>query len=83
MDWTDFIFPAKHVLGQAASQGQSNPAQAPSSSSQTMDIGKMAQDQADNEKAKQFKGAHQPTMQQLTGVGGSKACPTCGAPMNK
>lgn len=79
MDWTDFVFPAKHVLGQLANQGPSNPASTPSQPA-GMDMGKMAQDQADSEKARQFTGAHQPTMDQLKGVGMSsqKPCPTCG-----
>lgn len=79
MDWTDFIFPAKHVLNQAAgSQGPSNPAQG---SSQTLDIAKMAQDQADSQKIPKMGQpgtAPQPTMQQLKGMGGNTPCPTCG-----
>ena len=77
MDWTDFVFPAKHVLKSAA--GQSDPTVA-STQPAGMDIGRMAQDQADAEKAKQFTGAHQPTMEQLKGMGAPKQapCPTCG-----
>lgn len=76
--WSDFVFPAKKVLRKAS--GEDEPSYKPSYNPSTMDIGKMAQEQADNERAKQFTGAHQPTMEQLKGVGGKNGakCPHCG-----
>ena len=53
MDWTDFVFPAKHVLGQAANQGPDTQDSSNNPSTQGsagLDMGKLAQSQADRVK---------------------------------
>ncbi len=74
MDWTDFVFPAKHVMDKigegvkdlAAHGKVTTNLHTPNSAN--LDIGKMAQDQADKERP-QFKAA---------GQSQSATCPTCG-----
>lgn len=80
MNWQDFIF-GKKALQSAAQTGQQGPSSQPQQGQGNagLDIGKMAQDQANKMKVTamggpvgqhQPVGAPQPTMQQL--------CPMCG-----
>lgn len=80
MDWTDFVFPVKHVMQDLAARGAvTNETGVKGFHPANQDIASMAQKDADNKRPEMQTGAHQPTLEQLKGMGGSaKACPTCG-----
>jgi hypothetical protein len=85
MDWTDFVFPVKHVLQDLAERGaKTNETGVRGFHPANQDIAKMAQEDANNKVPQRQVGAPQPTMEQLKGMGGAaKSCPTCGSPMSK
>lgn len=82
MDWTDFVFPVKHVLNDLAAHGAvTNETGVRGFNPAKQDIASMAQQDANNKVPQKQVGAHQPTMEQLKGMGGPASdtkCPTCG-----
>ena len=82
MDWTDFVFPAKHVMDAIGSGVKDLAAHGKvttnlhTPNSANLDIGKMAQDQANKDRPDMAGVSNH----QLSGAGGQSQtpCPTCG-----